>query len=89
MMSLHPASQAIKKLFDDIKASGGKKYIVLLVRPQGIDSFERCMAMAEKEKMPDGKKMPLGKDALLAGGKVIFTLGGKPIVTSEPEEGRP
>ncbi len=75
--SLYESSKGMKQLLGQLQAGPGKKYLVLLVRPSGIDSYERCLRIAKQ------KDIKVGKDALLSGGDVIFTAQGQPIVVAE------
>lgn len=68
-------------LLDDLKDNRGKKHLVLLIRPDGTDTFWQCFIMAMKE------HIEVGKEALLSGGEVILTREGKPVVSTTP--GRP
>ncbi|MFN4261146.1 MAG: hypothetical protein ACK4RK_17800 [Gemmataceae bacterium] len=65
---------AFHRLLDTLKASAGKRYLVLLIRPDGIDAFERCFAMAEDH------DIQVGKDVLYSGGRLILTQDGKPVL---------
>jgi hypothetical protein len=62
-------------LLDDLKINKERKYLVLLVRPDGIESYERCYAKVRE------RRLDVGKDALLEGGDLILTKEGKPVVT--------
>jgi hypothetical protein len=62
-------------LLNDLKASAGKRHLVLLVRPEGIPAYDRCVRMVWE------RKLDFGKDALLSGGNVVLTAGGRPLVS--------
>ena len=72
----------VGKLLDELAADRDRRYLVLLVRPSGIESFQKCLKLAQD------LKIDVGKDALLSGGQVIFTRDGKPVV-QKTEEPRP
>jgi hypothetical protein len=65
------------KLLDELAAGDGKKYLVLLVRPEGTTSFWQCIDMAMQ------RHVEVGKEALLSGGEVILTKEGKPVVSTK------
>jgi hypothetical protein len=71
---------AFHTLLTEMSDSESKKYLVLLIRPDGISSYDRCHRMARE------KKITVGKDALLPGGKVILTKDGKPVFTRKKGE---
>jgi hypothetical protein len=86
---IHPARTAVSletlkglgpspfhQLLDDLQNNRDKKYLVLLIRPDGIPVYERCLRMAYGD-----RKLEVGKDALLAGGKIVLTKDGKPMLT--------
>jgi hypothetical protein len=77
-----PAPSPYLKLLDTLQASGGKKYLVLLLRPEGIPTYHRCFDLAMQRKRFD-PNFHVGKDALLTGGNVVLTKGGKPILTKK------
>jgi hypothetical protein len=66
------------QLMDDLRTNPGKRYLVLLVRPDGIASYDRCFRMAK-----DDYKVDVGKDALLAGGNIILTKNGRPVLNKK------
>jgi hypothetical protein len=66
---------AYHDLLDRLGASGGKKYLVLLVRPEGVESYERCFKLAYFD-----RKLDVGKEALLSGGQLVLTRDGKALV---------
>ena len=74
-----PGPSPFTKLLDELKANRDKEYLVLLIRPDGIATYERCLRLA----WPDNRqpKLEVGKDALLAGGKVVLTKDGKPVLS--------
>lgn len=57
-------------LLSELDRYSREKYLVLLVRPDGIDTFEKCLSAAE------ARGLSLGKDALLPGGRLIFREDG-------------
>jgi hypothetical protein len=57
------------------RLGGGKQYLVLLIRPEGVPAFQRCYDMARM------RGLPVGKDAILSGGDIILTKDGRPLVT--------
>jgi len=61
-----PHANPFARLLTELKASDGKRYLVLLIRPNGIDAFENCEAIA------GARKLAIGKDALLGGGRLVF-----------------
>jgi hypothetical protein len=70
---------AFQLLLNDLGANRHKKYLVLLVRPEGTATYQLCESMARKS------QLDFGKDALLSGGDVILTRGGQPVVDSQKE----
>jgi hypothetical protein len=77
-----PGPSAFHQLLEQLQGPGaGKKYLVLLVRPEGVTTFERCYRMAHE------RRLTVGKDALLSGGNIVLTRHGKPIL-SMPKAGR-
>jgi hypothetical protein len=71
-----PFHELLKELSD----KDSKKYLVLLIRPEGINTFRRCYILALM------REVKVGKEALLSGGKVIFTEDGKPVFTRKKGE---
>jgi len=67
-----PGPSPFHQLLDDLAAAKNAKYLVLLVRPEGIDSFEHCYKTAKFDRQLD-----VGKDALLEGGNIVLTKEGK------------
>jgi hypothetical protein len=67
------------QLLDDLKASDGKQYLVLLIRPEGVAVYRECYKMALE------RDIQVGKDALLSGGDVVLTKDHKPVVVTKPE----
>jgi len=64
---------AFAALLDSIQLSEDRQYLLLLVRPDGIASYDRAMEMATHV----WRNIRVGKDALLPGrGRVIFSGGG-------------
>jgi hypothetical protein len=70
-----PGPSAYHQLLDGLQADAGKKYLVLLIRPDGFASFEPCYRMARD------RKLDVGKDALLADGNIVLTKDGKPLLS--------
>jgi hypothetical protein len=56
------------------------KYLVLLVRPEGITTYERCFQMAFRDRLLD-----VGKDAIPSGGDLVLTKDGQPLLA--PKKG--
>ncbi|HUU43715.1 MAG TPA: hypothetical protein VMX57_08040 [Planctomycetota bacterium] len=79
---LEKPDSPLGKLLGELAADKDRRYLVLLVRPSGIESFQKCLKLAQD------LKIDVGKDALLSGGQVIFTRDGKPVV-QKTEEPRP
>lgn len=64
------ADSAFAAVLDDIELSEDRKYLLLLVRPDGIESHDRAMHLATQV----WHNIRVGKDALLPGsGKVILS----------------
>ena len=66
------------KLVEDLKTNRRERYLVLLIRTDGIESFDRCRYLAMKS------KIDMGKDAIPGWGRLIFTAGGKPVLATQP-----
>ena len=63
------ANSPFAALLDRLELSGGKEYLVLLVRPEGVESYRRAVSLATQV----WHDIHIGKDALLPGtGKVIL-----------------
>jgi hypothetical protein len=71
---------ALHQLLDELVAARGKKYVVLLVRPEGIATYRHCLRMANYE-----RNLDVGKDALLSGGNIILTQSGRPVLGAPKE----
>jgi hypothetical protein len=63
------------QLLDELHAKRDEKYLVLLIRPDGIGAYEKCVKLALKTNPP----LQYGKDALLAGGDLVLTKDGRPM----------
>ena len=62
----------VRKKEHGLNIYAGKKYLVLLVRPEGIESYDRAFHLATGVWI----NIPVGKDALLPGsGKVLLRSG--------------
>lgn len=72
------AGSAFGELVKELKADDSERYLVLLIRTDGIDSFYRCRYLARKS------KIDMGKDAVPGRGRLIFTTGGKPVLAARP-----
>jgi hypothetical protein len=72
-----PGPSPFHALLDRLKAEGGKRYLVLLVRPEGVAAFERGFRMALE------RNVDVGKDALLSGGNVVLTKEGRPVLSTK------
>jgi hypothetical protein len=70
-----PGPSPFTQLLDELQTNRDKQYLVLLIRPDGIATYDRCLRMALVE-----RKLEVGKDALLEGGKVVLTKEGKPLL---------
>jgi hypothetical protein len=68
-------SSAFHKLLDELQASKGKKYLVLLVRPEGIATYDPCFKLANI-RMANDENFRVGKEAVLSGGDIILTRDG-------------
>lgn len=71
---------AFHELLDDLGAAKDKRYLVLLVRPDGIDAYDQCFKMAKLD-----RKLDVGKDALLPGGNIVLTRQGKRLEAGKKE----
>lgn len=56
-------------LLETLHRHARERYLVLLVRPDGIETFEQCLDLAQL------RDLSVGKDALLQGGRLIFEDG--------------
>ena len=72
-----PGPSAFHQLLDELQAQADKKYLVLLIRPDGLPTYEQCIRMAV------GRRLSVGKDALLSGGNVILTKQGRPVLKTK------
>lgn len=74
-----PATSKYHQLLDDLQASKGKKYLVLLIRPEGVPTYDPCfqLAIARKQKDDD---FQIGKEAVLSAGDLILTKDGKELL---------
>lgn len=64
LVELHPCP--FDRLLVELKTIDKNRYPVLLIRPNGIESYEVC------ESIITARELPVGKDALLGGGRLIF-----------------
>ena|SRR5581483_456694 len=73
-----PGPSSFHQLLDRLEQQPKERYLVLLVRPEGIKSYERCFFMARFE-----RKLEMGKDAIPSGGNIVLTKDGKPLFTKK------
>jgi hypothetical protein len=64
---------AFRQLLNDLQAARDKKYLVLLIRPEGIGAYQRCFDLARQ------LNLDVGKDVLPSGGTLVLTKGGQPV----------
>jgi hypothetical protein len=57
-----------------------ERYLVLLVRAEGVEVFELCHYLAQQ------RGIDVGKDVVPSRGPLLFTENGRPIVSREAEE---
>jgi hypothetical protein len=77
-----PGPSAFHQLLDELAAAKDRKYLVLLIRPDGIATFEYCFKTAKFD-----RKLEVGKDALLPGGNIVLTKEGKQLPTAKKGAG--
>lgn len=63
------------QLLADMQGKRNEKYVVFLIRPDGVATYDKCLNVMKKQNPP----LQFGKDALLAGGDLVLTKEGKPI----------
>jgi hypothetical protein len=85
-----PGPSAFHELLDRLKADAlqagagkSKQYLVLLIRPEGIATYERCVRIVGEVRLPNGSQLDIGKDALLSGGNVVLTKEGRPLLNTK------
>jgi hypothetical protein len=75
--SLKPSAQsAFHQLLEELDATRGKKRLVLLIRPDGIGTYQRCFDLARSRTY---RYVDVGKDVLPAGGALVLTKDGKEV----------
>lgn len=67
----------LARLLDRIRQESARRYVVLLVRPDGYTAFQRCLEQVQR------RGIQVGKEALLSGGKVVI-VEGAPQLSGEP-----
>lgn len=64
-----------QKLLAELERQREERYLVFLIRPEGVPAYRRCEFEASERRGLD-----VGKDALLSGGDLILTHDGRPVL---------
>jgi hypothetical protein len=82
-----PGPSAYHQLLETLATDADKRYLVFLIRPDGVAAYESGVLMVYRKngelEIQKKKEIRIGKDALLSGGSVVFTKGGKPVVAAK------